>query len=95
MKLTLMRFIQEGLTNAKRHGAATCIDIQILFEQAHLIIRVEDNGIGCSTLHEGFGLRSMKDRISELAGTVQYETALNQGMRLTCCMPLAKDVSSA
>lgn len=95
MKLTLMRFIQEGLTNAKRHGAATRVDIQILFEQAHLIIRMDDNGSGCSTLHEGFGLRSMKDRISELAGTVQYESSLNQGMRLTCCIPLAKDVSSA
>ena len=92
VKFVIIRCIQEGLTNAKRHGQATFIKVNISFKQEELIILIEDNGNGCDELNFGFGLRSMKDRISALAGTVTFYSKLNNGMRITCSIPIAKEV---
>ncbi|MCI0768401.1 sensor histidine kinase [Bacillus sp. TL12] len=92
VKFTIIRSIQEGLTNAKRHGQATFIKVNISFKQEELIVLIEDNGNGCNELNLGFGLRSMKDRISALTGTVNFNSKLNNGMRITCNIPIAKDV---
>ncbi|MGG0654973.1 sensor histidine kinase [Rummeliibacillus pycnus] len=92
IKFAIIRCIQEGLTNAKKHGQATLIKINISFNQEELIVLIEDNGNGCNDLILGFGLRSMKDRISALAGTVNFYSKLNNGMRITCNIPMAKDV---
>lgn len=93
IKLAIIRCIQEGLTNAKRHGDATFIKVNITFEYDELIVLIEDNGKGCNELNLGFGLRSMKDRISALAGSVNFYSKLNSGMQITCSIPLAKGVS--
>ncbi|MGE7187266.1 sensor histidine kinase [Peribacillus sp. NPDC006672] len=93
IKFAIIRCIQEGLTNAKRHGQATFIKVSISFKQEELIVLIEDNGMGFSELHLGFGLRSMKDRISALAGTVDFYSKLNDGMRITCHIPMVKEVS--
>lgn len=93
IKFAIIRCIQEGLTNAKKHGQATIMNVTISFKQEELIVLIEDNGIGFSELHLGFGLRSMKDRISALAGTVEFYSKLNAGMRITCHIPTAKEVS--
>ncbi|MGE7112942.1 sensor histidine kinase [Lysinibacillus sp. NPDC047702] len=92
VKFVIIRCIQEGLTNAKRHGQSTFIKVNISFKQEELIILIEDNGNGCEELNLGFGLRSMKDRVSALAGTVNFYTKLNNGMRITCNIPMAKEV---
>lgn len=92
VKFVIIRCIQEGLTNAKRHGQATFIKVNISFKQEELIVLIEDNGNGCDELNLGFGLRSMKDRISALAGTVTFYSKLNNGMRITCNIPIAKEV---
>lgn len=92
IKFAIIRCIQEGLTNAKRHGQATFIKVNISFKQEELIVIIEDNGNGCNELNLGFGLRSMKDRISALAGTVKFYSKLNNGMRIKCNIPMAKEV---
>ena len=93
IKFTIIRCIQEGLTNAKKHGKATIVNVTISFNQEELKVLIEDNGLGFSELHLGFGLRSMKDRISALAGTVEFYSNMNDGMRITCHIPMAKEVS--
>lgn len=92
IKFVIIRCIQEGLTNAKRHGQATNIKVNISFKHEELIVIIDDNGNGCNLLNLGFGLRSMKDRISALAGTVNFYSKLNNGMRITCNIPMAKEV---
>lgn len=92
IKFAIIRCIQEGLTNAKKHGLATSIKVNISFKGEELIVLIEDNGNGCNELKLGFGLRSMKDRISELAGTVNFDSKLNNGMRITCNIPMTKEV---
>ena len=69
---TLYRVIQEGMTNAVRHGHATEIDITITRDGNVLTVSVRDNGLGCTDLREGFGLRHMEERLGLLGGSMAF-----------------------
>ena len=68
----LYRVVQEGLTNAVRHGKADRIEIRISRTGNQVSIRIRDNGTGCGELEEGFGLRHMRERLEMLGGTLNY-----------------------
>ena len=68
----LYRVVQEGLTNAVRHGRADRIEIRITRTGDAVSVSVRDNGTGCGTLEEGFGLRHMRERLEMLGGTLIY-----------------------
>jgi signal transduction histidine kinase len=70
---TIYRIIQEGITNAIRHGEAAEIYITISRKDKHLNIEIRDNGKGCSDIKKGFGLRHIKERVALLNGTVEYD----------------------
>ena len=59
----LYRVVQEGLTNAVRHGKADRIEIRITREGDMVTVSIRDNGTGCAALEEGFGLRHMRERL--------------------------------
>ena len=68
----LYRVVQEGLTNAVRHGKADRIEIRITRTGDVVTVRVRDNGSGCARPEEGFGLRHMRERLEMLGGTLAY-----------------------
>jgi len=68
----LYRVVQEGLTNAVRHGKADRISIRVSRTGDVVIIRIRDNGLGCDKPVEGFGLRHMRERLQMLGGTLSY-----------------------
>ena len=68
----LYRVVQEGLTNAVRHGRADRIEIRITRTGDAVSVSVRDNGTGCGTLEEGFGLRHMRERLEMLGGSLSY-----------------------
>ena len=69
---TLYRVVQEGLTNAVRHGKSDRIEIRITRTGDVVTVSVRDNGTGCGALEEGFGLRHMRERLEMLGGTLSY-----------------------
>ncbi len=68
----LYRVVQEGLTNAVRHGKSDRIEIRITRTEDVVTVSVRDNGTGCTALEEGFGLRHMRERLEMLGGTLSY-----------------------
>ena len=66
----LYRVVQEGMTNAVRHGRAERIEIRITRTGDMVTVSVRDNGTGCEALEEGFGLRHMRERLEMLGGTL-------------------------
>ena len=68
----LYRVVQEGLTNAVRHGRADRIEIRITRSGDMVTVGVRDNGTGCAKPSEGFGLRHMRERLEMLGGTLSY-----------------------
>ena len=69
---SLYRVVQEGLTNAVRHGKADRIEIRITRTGNTVSVSLRDNGTGCGALEEGFGLRHMRERLEMLGGTLAY-----------------------
>lgn len=70
---TCFRIVQESITNAIRHGKAKCIRIVFEGDWKENTIDIRDDGIGCDTYQEGFGLRHMRERIEMLGGEIQID----------------------
>lgn len=73
-QVAIYRAIQEGLTNAKRHGKATDVKVVLKYMVDRLQLEIEDNGKGCENIEYGFGLAGMKDRLSKLKGKLNIES---------------------
>ena len=63
--------VQEGLTNAVRHGKADRMEVRITRTEDLVTVSIRDNGTGCDRLEEGFGLRHMRERLEMLGGTLE------------------------
>lgn len=68
----IYRVIQEGITNAIRHGKATTVEVRIFMKEDKLSLLILDNGIGCNNIEKGFGLQHMKERVELLNGSISY-----------------------
>ena len=68
----LYRVVQEGMTNAVRHGKADRIEIRITRAGNTVSVSVRDNGTGNKSSEEGFGLRHMRERLEMLGGALSY-----------------------
>lgn len=66
----IFRTIQEGITNAKRHGQASVVNISLNKIENEIVIIIKDNGCGCKKVKEGYGIKQMKERIQALNGSV-------------------------
>jgi two-component system sensor histidine kinase UhpB len=94
--LTMYRCIQEGVTNAIRHGAAQSIKIELSTVESRpkraVEVRVTDDGRGIGqTVSYGYGLSSMRERVQELDGTLNIAPARSRGTVLTVMLPLSDD----
>ena len=80
------RIVQESVTNAIRHGHATEIDVRLSCQERRMTIMVQDNGIGCAKIEQGFGLRHMRERLRLLGGSLRVNG--ENGFRIEACIPL-------
>jgi len=86
--LSLLRIVQEAITNAVRHAAPTTIEVATEVCDTHLVIAVRDDGCGFpETLRRGRGLSNMEQRSGELGGVL---TVLSDagGTRVELRLPL-------
>ena len=74
----VFRVMQEILSNVARHSGATQVEVRAQRCQDILALRIQDNGHGFDTTQaegEGLGLRSMRERIAGVNGTVRIYSA--------------------
>jgi NarL family two-component system sensor histidine kinase LiaS len=64
----VVRIVQEALINAVRHGKASKISVTNQIDQDRTVLVISDNGLGfdASKKTGGFGITSMRDRVSDL-----------------------------
>ncbi|WP_258341121.1 sensor histidine kinase [Saccharopolyspora gregorii] len=82
--------VREAVANALRHGGATAITVSV-DTGAELTIEVVDNGCGAAGGAPGNGLRNLRARAEQLAGTLELTTPEDGGTRLTWRAPLPHD----
>ncbi len=86
------RLVQEGITNALRHGSANLIEITFYREGNGVCIRVKDNGCGLKKEYkEGFGLTGMRERIDKLGGKLDYSSEPGKYFLLSAWIPLKEE----
>ncbi|NKI36341.1 sensor histidine kinase [Wenzhouxiangella sp. XN79A] len=84
----LLRVVQEGLTNAARHGPAEVLRVVLDRNGGRFVLVVEDDGRVRGPLQPGNGLTGMRERLDELGGTLDIGTSDLGGVRLTASLPL-------
>lgn len=82
---TFTYILKEALTNASKYSEATQIYIELTLNEKLIRLAIKDNGIGCQVIKEGLGLRSMKDRIRNIGGTIAIDGS--HGMIIVCTIP--------
>ena len=87
----IYRLVQEGLTNAARHGAAKHVWITITSDGGEIRVIVEDDGVGFAAIDGGgLGLKGMRERLASLSGSLMLSTRPGGGTRLAAAMPSSR-----
>jgi signal transduction histidine kinase len=88
----LLRFAQEAISNAVRHAKPTVVSVTLRWDPPNLILQVKDNGSGISRASleksEGFGLRNMRTRASQIDGKLDIHTAAGHGTSIVLTVPI-------
>jgi signal transduction histidine kinase len=85
----LLRIGQEILTNAIRHSQAGKFDALLAFKTSEILLEVRDNGRGFdpAMMHEGFGIRGIRERVAEMGGTFTIQSAGGKGTVISILVP--------
>lgn len=89
-ELVLYRALQEGLTNALKHGGSRRVDAALAFApDGRVSLTVTDDGEGAPEdfMEGGFGLQSLADRAGRLGGTVRADNVPGGGFSLEVELP--------
>jgi two-component system sensor histidine kinase UhpB len=100
--LTLYRCVQEGVTNAIRHGMAHTLTISLAEKpeaqrsggkrpRAGLALSLSDDGTGIApATPKGFGLTAMTERVRSLGGRCVIESAPSKGTTIHVEIPVER-----
>jgi two-component system, NarL family, sensor histidine kinase LiaS len=85
----LFRVAQETLANVARHSGADHAEVDLLYGESTIELRIADDGAGFdpTTPGDGFGLQSMRERLEGIGGRVSVESAPGKGTRVECVCP--------
>ena len=87
----VFRIVQELISNTLRHAQASCLDVYLYQTETGLQLKVVDNGLGfqLDDVDElSYGLRNIKERVEDMAGSIQLLTAPKQGLAVDIRIPL-------
>jgi signal transduction histidine kinase len=84
---TLVRCVQEIITNARRHAAARNLWIAIAATATGLELRAHDDGCGAKQVKWGLGLTGMRERFAQHGGHVQIISDSQSGFTVHAVLP--------
>jgi signal transduction histidine kinase len=90
---TAFRIVQEALTNVVKHARARSVQVRLERDGAVIRLTVTDDGQGFAEESDrasgrrGLGLRGIRERVSELSGTLEIESGPGCGTRIVVELP--------
>ena len=90
---TVYRIVQEALTNVERHAGAEQVEVEVVYRDGEIHVRVEDDGEGfdAGVRSPGFGLRGMHERAEAVGGTLTVDSAPGRRSIVRAAIPVARD----
>jgi len=90
--LQLLRIVQEGLTNIRKHAVASHAWVRLRSAADQIELSIADDGQGFNPRlprgHHHLGLASMRERAQSLGGTFTLATNPGRGTRITVTVPI-------
>lgn len=101
MQLTIFRVVQEATNNSIKHSKGKKLDIVFKYDSDNIYLNIKDDGIGIEkeseenkqSLHTGFGLDMMKERVALLNGKIEVLTAEDGGTSIEVIIPILQEVT--
>lgn len=91
VEATLLRTVQESLSNVARHAEASRVGVTLSYMEDLVVLDVRDDGVGFASKEakpeSGFGLTSMHQRVSRLAGALEIESEPGVGTAVCVSLP--------
>jgi signal transduction histidine kinase len=85
---SLLRCVQEALTNTLRHSGAKKSWIRVWQDEEGAHLEIHDDGQGSENVVEGNGLKGMRERLAHLKGSLDIDN-VDDAMRLRVVIPHA------
>ena len=96
VELVLYRIVQEALSNVAKHANASWAEARLTRRGRSLRLVIEDDGCGfdveatMGSRGSGLGLFGMEERLALIGGSVQVESAVGRGTRISVEAPLPR-----
>ncbi len=96
IRVLLFRNVRELLINVVKHSNARNVKVSVSKAGERIIVRVEDDGVGFDPAEAAskaaeratFGLFSIQERLEQLEGHLEIDSAPGRGSRITMTAPL-------
>lgn len=97
-RIDLFKVVRELVNNAVKHSEGSLVTVRLLDRGSEVVAIVEDDGKGLdrssaegSSTQGGFGIFSMRERVSAHAGSLRLENMAVGGVRATVKLPAGED----
>jgi signal transduction histidine kinase len=98
LETALFRIVQEALANVARHARARRVEVTMTRDQGGVILCISDDGqaFDPEAPRPGthLGLWSMRERVEQLGGRFEVESAPGQGTMVSAIIPLENKTAS-
>ncbi|MGV3488920.1 MAG: HAMP domain-containing sensor histidine kinase [Tuberibacillus sp.] len=91
----LFRIVQESLSNIMRHAKAETINVRLVQSGKQINLKIIDDGIGFDPSEQktsSYGLKSIKERVNEIGGVVEFVSIIGRGTEIKVKVPLVEGV---
>ena len=89
--LCLYRIAQEALGNAAKYSQAQKVEVRLTRSNGRVCLSVSDDGVGCDPNQigqaRGLGVINMRERVYQLHGTFEFDSAPGRGTRVKVGIP--------
>jgi len=89
--LCLYRIAQEALGNAAKYSEARRVEVRLTRSNGLVCLTVSDDGVGCDPERigksGGLGVINMRERVLQLHGTFEFDSALGRGTTVKAMVP--------
>jgi signal transduction histidine kinase len=87
----IYRCVRELLMNARKHSQRRSAEVEVDLSPAAVEIMVVDEGVGFDARRaeplSGFGLAQLRERVRAAGGTLDFDTVIGEGCRVTVRLP--------
>jgi len=101
VEVTMLRAMQEGLTNIHKHAQANEVVITLSYMDEQVALDVQDDGKGFDPqvmgnppgqVSGGYGLPAMRQRVEQIGGEMIVESSPVKGTTLVVQLPVVNDI---